>query len=219
MTSPVVVILHGLARSHRSMARLRRFLESEGYRTWCATYPSREMEIKALAAQTAARIRAEAPADQYFAVTHSLGGILVRHMRDALPWSRVVMLAPPNQGSRIARAFGSHPLFRWFYGPAGQDVSAPETWPAPPEPFAVIAGTRDLSIANPTSWVTKSAALFPPGSPSDGTIAVEEARHPSMAAYAELDASHTLIMNDPRAHALTLAFLRNGTFPTSGSAR
>jgi triacylglycerol lipase len=210
--SEVVVLLHGLARSHRSMSQLRRAIERGGYRTWCATYPSRRMDIKTLARETAARIRAEAPAEKYFAVTHSLGGIVVRHMADTLPWSRVVMLAPPNQGSRIARAFAEQPLFRWIYGPAGLDVRDPASWPAPPSPFAVIAGTRSLSIANPTSWITKSAQLFPAGSPSDGTVAVEETKHPSMSAFAELDVTHTFIMNDPRAHALILSFLQRGSF-------
>lgn len=217
--SEVVVLLHGLARSHRSMGRLRQAIEAGGYRSWCGTYPSRRLDLRALARETASRIRDEAPAERYFAVTHSLGGILVRHMRDELPWDRVVMLAPPNQGSRIARAFAEQKLFRWIYGPAGQDVRDPATWPAPPEPFAVIAGTRDLSIKNPTSWLTKSARLFPAGAPSDGTVAVEETKHPQMSAYAELDSTHTFIMNDPRAHALILHFLKHGTFPTNGSAR
>jgi hypothetical protein len=194
------------------MARLKGALERAGFRTWCATYPSRLMGIGQLARETAARVRAEAPAPAYFAVTHSLGGILVRHMSSDLPWSRVVMLAPPNQGSSIARVFSGHPLFRWFFGPAGQEVTAYQMWPAPPQPFAVIAGTKDLSIANPTSWVTKSAALFPAGAQSDGTITVNETKHPLMSAYAEVEATHTFIMNHPRAQSLAIKFLREGVF-------
>src|SRR5688500_8282809 len=104
------------------MSRLRGALEAAGLETWAATYPSRRMDLNELAKVTAERIKTEAPADRYDAVTHSMGGILVRHMRDVLPWSRVVMIAPPNQGSQVARQFATNPLFRWFYGPAGADV-------------------------------------------------------------------------------------------------
>jgi triacylglycerol lipase len=212
VSEPVVVILHGLARTQRSMHKLERALISAGFKTWSGTYPSRAKDISTLAALTAERIKAEAPSERYHAVTHSLGGILVRHMRDVLPWSRLVMLAPPNQGSRIAAAFAAHPLYRWFYGPAGQGVISPEAWPSPPRPFAVIAGTKSLSLGNPTSWITKSASMFPPNSPSDGTVSVDETKHPEMAAFAEVDATHTFIMNHPRARALTVAFLKSGSF-------
>ena len=56
-------------------------------------------------------------------VTHSMGGIILRHLRDPrLTWSRAVMLAPPNQGSRLAAGLVRNPLFRWFYGPAGSEL-------------------------------------------------------------------------------------------------
>jgi hypothetical protein len=170
------------------------------------------MSVLDLAGEMVARIQKEAPAPGYHAVTHSMGGILVRHMRGELPWSRVVMLAPPNQGTRIGRALKDHPLYRWLYGPAGQDLTKPETWPPPPSPFAVIAGTKSFSLANPTSWITTSAKLFPPDSPNDGTVSVEETKLPGMAAFAEVDATHTFIMNHERARALTIDFLRCGAF-------
>lgn len=209
---PPVLLLHGLARSRRSLASLARHLERAGHPTWSCTYPSRRLPIAELAAWVAERARAAAPAEAYLGVTHSLGGILVRHMAGLLRWRRVVMLAPPNDGSRVARALAGHPLYRWFYGPAGQEVAAPDGWPAPPCPFAVVAGTRDVSLANPASWMTHRLGLLPPGTPSDGTVAVDETRHPDMAAFATVEASHTWIMNHPRARALVLEFLAHGRF-------
>lgn len=212
MRDSTVVVLHGLARTHRSVAGLRRAIEGAGWPTWSATYPSRRTTIEELARLTAARIREEAPAKSYHAVTHSLGGILVRHMRDALPWSRVVMLAPPNRGSRIGKALRDHPLYRWFYGPAGRDVTEPDAWPDPPEPFGVIAGTRAFSLANPISWLTRAGEMFPPDSPSDGTVSVAETQLPGMADFATVDAAHTFIMDHDLARAMTLRFLENGRF-------
>ena len=48
---PLVVLLHGLARSHRSMAPLARALARAGFETWTRTYPSRVSSI-AVAAKT-----------------------------------------------------------------------------------------------------------------------------------------------------------------------
>lgn len=209
---PVVVVLHGLARTHRSVAGLRRAIEAAGWPTWSATYPSRALSIGELAPLMAERIRAEAPAAHYCAVTHSMGGILVRHMRDLLPWQRVVMMAPPNNGSRIGLALREHPLYRWFYGPAGRDLTEPAAWPAPPSPFGVIAGTRSFSLGNPVSWLTRAREMFPPDSPSDGTVSVEETKLPGMAAFATVDAPHTSIMDHAEARTLALRFLERGEF-------
>ncbi len=210
MTRPTVVFLHGLARSHRSLAPLRRAVERAGFATWARTYPSRKLEIAALAAETAARIRADLGDVPVAAVTHSLGGILVRHMARLLPWRAVVMLAPPNRGSRVAQAFASHPLFRWFYGPAGAELADPSRWPPPPSPFAVIAGTHGLDPRNPVTWVTRRAIA--PEIASDGTVTVEETQLPGMAAFATVDASHTFIANHPQVRALVLKFLATNSF-------
>lgn len=199
--SSVVVLLHGLARTRRSLFGLAKELETDGHRTWSVTYPSRRMSIEALANELVVRIKREAPADHYFGVTHSLGGIIVRYMRDALPWRGVVMLAPPNRGSRLALALRDQPIYRWIYGPAGQDVTRPEKWPPPPDPFAVIAGTKGGSLGNPVSWVTRGARFFPPESPNDGTLAVEETKLEGMRELALVEASHTFIMNHPEARA------------------
>lgn len=135
---PTVVLLHGLARTHRSVDLLRKFLEKQGFPTWSQTYPSRSLPLDQLAGRLADAIRTEV-SGEIVAVTHSLGGILVRHMADKITFSRVVMLAPPNNGSRVAQAFAGHPLFRWFYGPVGQQMALSENWPLPQSQVGVIA--------------------------------------------------------------------------------
>src|SRR5262245_24838500 len=116
----VVVLLHGLARRHGSMSGMAQALAAAGWTTWARTYPSRRMSIAA-AAKTVADWIADDVADRpLYAVTHSMGGVLVRHMHDPrLRWRRIVMLAPPNRGSALAAAMASNGLYRWFYGPAG----------------------------------------------------------------------------------------------------
>lgn len=208
---PLVVLLHGLARGQGSMAKLGAFLRKRGFETWSTTYPSRRHSIAYLAGALTddlARIAGDRP---LYAVTHSLGGIIVRHLRDPrLHWSRIVMLAPPNQGSQLAAGLVRNPLFRWFYGPAGRELADCSAWPPPPAPFGVIAGTRSLALSNPTSWTL--GRRFPAGVRNDGTVAVDETKFPGMTAFAEVDATHTWIMNAQEARRLILDYLQNGRF-------
>ena len=89
-----------------------------------------ELPTYLFASDVATRIRTELPDRPLVAVTHSLGGILVRHMASELPWRGVLMLAPPNAGSRVAEGLRDNPLFRWYFGPAALDVARADGWPA-----------------------------------------------------------------------------------------
>jgi len=125
------------------------------------------------------------------------------------------MLAPPNQGSQLAAGLIGNPVFRWYYGPAGAELADGSRWPSPPAPFAVIAGTRSLALSNVTSWTL--GRRFPAGTRNDGTVAVDETRLYGMAAFAEVDATHTWIMNDARVEALIVSYLRTGRFSEPAS--
>ena len=120
------------------------------------------------------------------------------------------MLAPPNQGSQLAAGLVRNPLFRWFYGPAATELADCSAWPPPPAPFGVIAGTRSRALSNVTSWTV--GRRFPPGVRNDGTVAVDETKLPGMTAFAEVDATHTWIMNAEPVRRLILDYLQNGRF-------
>jgi hypothetical protein len=121
------------------------------------------------------------------------------------------MLAPPNRGSQLAAGLVRNPLFQFFYGPAGVELATPSAWPAPPVPPAVIAGTRSRALTNVTSWTV--GRRFPVGVKNDGTVAVEETKLEAMAAFEEVDATHTWIMNSPHVRHLVVTYLGEGCFP------
>ena len=191
----------------RAMAKV---LEAEGYTTWSLTYPSRTRSIVDLADWVGDRIE-ENHAGPLRAVTHSLGGIIVRFLADRFEWKSTVMLAPPNQGSLIARRLRGTAPYKWYYGPAGLDVAEADGWPGLPTPCGVIAGTKRMAVENPTSWVS-SMGLLPPEEPGDGTVLVSEADHPDATDFATVHSSHTWIMNNTDAQALVCRFLQAGTF-------
>ncbi len=219
-----VVFLHGLARGRGSIARLQQTVEKAGYRTWNRSYPSRHASLAKLTEEIEGWIKNDLGADfqpgELIAVTHSMGAILARLMTPRIRWRGVVMIAPPNQGSQVARSLKNRAAFQRIFGPAGQELTNPAGWPPPPDPFFVIAGTRGLALLNPTSWVSRGLRIFPAGVASDGTVAVEETRLPNMADFATVDASHPWITNHPRTQQLVLEYLRRinlGPAPCSAS--
>jgi len=212
-----VILLHGLGRSLHSMQLLSRALLAADYDPYCIDYPSRKMTIIEAAAHIERLIARDLADQRPFAVTHSLGGIILRHIGKRFDWRRIVMLAPPNNGSALAMSLletGADfvtEVTRRMFGPAidelGNASRVRRPFPFPPAPFAVIAGTRPVSLASPVASRT-----FGPDVEHDGTVSVEETKLPGMADFATVHVGHTDIMDHPETIRLTLRFLDRGTF-------
>ncbi len=208
-----VILLHGLCRTSHSMARMERALTDAGYRVQNVSYPSRTASIQKLAddaiGKAVANCRQDGAAKIDF-VTHSLGGILVRSYlaRHALPsLGRVVMLAPPNQGSEVVDKLGWLFLFKWINGPAGNELgtgahSTPNRLGPVSYPVGIIAGDRSIN------WIN---SLLIPG-PDDGKVSIERTRLAGMSDHLVLHTAHPFIMKNREAIRQTIQFLREGTF-------
>jgi len=209
-----VVLLHGLGRTAFSMQTMKRSLEGNGYYVANVDYPSRDHKIEVLAP-----LAIEDGLDQcaensgtstvHF-VTHSLGGILVRVYlaeNTIANLGRVVMLAPPNQGSQAVDEMEGIPGFDWLNGPAGYQLGkGPESLPlrlgVPEFDFAVIAGDRTIDPIT-------SAIL---DDPDDGKVSVSDTRLEGMRDFVVMPVSHAMIMQDRDVIRLVMNYLARGSF-------
>lgn len=204
-----VVLLHGLARGPASMRHFARALAAAGHPVCNIGYPSRWHDLERLARDhVLPQMQACLPGyrGRVHFVTHSMGGLVVRELAQEEPVQvgRVVMLAPPNQGSEIVDVLGDSVLFRHLGGPAAQQLrtGAPGPDATPPFTLGVLAGNRSL---NP--WLS----LLLPGA-NDGKVTVARTQLPGMRDFRVLPTSHPLILHDRQAITLTLHFLEYGCF-------
>jgi len=208
-----VILLHGLCRTKHSMSRMEAELIGMGYRVLNVDYASRTSSISELAdtviPEAVAECRAQGATIIHF-VTHSLGGILVRSYvaRHSLPeLGRVVMLAPPNQGSEVVDILGRLWIFGVINGPAGRELgtgmnSTPNKLGPAEFPLGIIAGNRSINLIN---------SLFIRGR-DDGKVSVEKTKIGGMTDHVVLPTAHPFLMRNRQAIRQTIHFLHNAAF-------
>ncbi|HEX6368830.1 MAG TPA: alpha/beta fold hydrolase [Longimicrobium sp.] len=200
-TRELVVLVHGMGRTPASMWVLGRRLEKDGYRVVRFGYSSTRWSVAELGAalgRTVARRAGDAPRVHF--VGHSLGTVVIRSMLAQAPperTGRVVMLAPPNQGSASADRWapvlgGVMPPIRELRTRPG---STARTLPLPEGvEVGIIAGARDRKVR------------------------VAETQLPGARDHVVVGGFHTFLMNRPDVHRLVRAFLRHGSFSPAGTS-
>ena len=207
------MLLHGLARTKNSMRVMQAELAQANFRVVNLGYPSRKDRIENLA-PTAVREGVTAcelsDGEAVHFVTHSMGGILIRYYLSKYnleQLGRIVMLAPPNQGSQVVDSLGKMPGFKLLNGPAGLQLgtdanSIPLQLGAVDYPVGIIAGTRTF---NPI------LSLFLPN-PDDGKVSLENTKVEGMVDFIDLPVTHSFMMRNRKVIKQMIAFLQTGKF-------
>jgi hypothetical protein len=126
----------------------------------------------------------------------------------------MVMLGVPNLGARFANLVQQNPLYRFIYGPAGQQlIEDPEGFiaglPTPDFEFAVVSGARGTE----NGW----NPLIP--GDDDGTVSVDNTRLPGARDFLSVPVLHSFLMADDRVIEATCRFLETGCLHEDGECR
>jgi rhomboid family GlyGly-CTERM serine protease len=209
-----VILVHGLFRSSLSMKLLERELKHNGYAVLNLDYGSTQNSITdialndtAKAVETCRRLGYE----RVHFVTHSMGAIVVRRYLQAnqVPaGSRIVMLAPPNQGSElmdwVVRRF---PRLTRLIGPGACELQTnAQTLLARLRPISAEIGI----IIGSTSWNPYFSSILPGA--DDGKVTVARAKLAEMSDFLIAECNHTTILIKPDIQRQVVNFLENGRF-------
>ncbi len=207
----MVLLVHGIARGPGTFGNLPQRLREQGFDAVAISYPSTRGSLESHANQIKRIIRRMPYGRKVSFVTHSMGALVVRemntgnqHWRQGMHVGRIVMIAPPNQGSAVAEFLKDNLLYRLLYGKAGQALvpSHVTKLAVPDVPFAIIAGGKgDGKGYNP--WL--------PGD-DDGTVSVEESQWAGAADSLVLPGLHGFIAKSDAVVPPVVAFLATGRF-------
>ena len=207
----LVILLHGIGRSTGTFSRLLGPLKEEGYEVANVSYASTRRPLEAHAETLSALINDLRGIKTVSFVTHSMGGLVLRQLlserrdwQDQINIFRIVQIAPPNQGSSVARMLKDVWPYKWLYGPAGQQLipaSVQGMAPLAGEFGIIVGGTGNRYGLNP--WI---------GGDNDGTVRVEETDLPGARDTVRVNAFHLIISNAPDSVRAVLNFLKRGEF-------
>jgi len=207
----IVMLVHGLGRSSSAFAAMEDAIRQAGHATANINYPSTRQGISAHAEDIARIIQSFEGVRSMSFVTHSLGALVIRDLlardvawREKIDVRRIVMIAPPNQGSQLARRLSAIPAYEWLTGESGRDLASEvaRNLPVPDAEVGIIAGGRGNDLGfNPIL-----------AGDDDGFVAVSETHLDGMRDFLLVNTTHGLIDDHPLTIAATIAFLNDGRF-------
>ncbi len=219
----VLILAHGLGRTSKCWGPMQAHVAAEtDWQVIRFAYASTRKPIGEHASALAQLIEGLGPEVQTIHLAgHSLGNIVFRHYladtsQDPDPRiGRMVMIGPPNQGSRMARVLHATLLFPLIVGKSGVALGRgwkdlEERLATPSFEFGIIAGGKS---DNQQGW-----NLLLDGA-SDGLVGLSEAQLPGASDVMVRPLFHTTMMKNAEVCQSTVRFLRTGAFSMDGLRR
>jgi pimeloyl-ACP methyl ester carboxylesterase len=213
-----IILLHGMYRSSVAMQPLETFFRNQGYEVTNISYPSTKYDIETLARDylhpEVQKAQKKGMQKIHF-VTHSMGGILVRYYLKSHPLEglgKVVMIAPPNQGTELAELFADSSWIDTNTGPAKLQLSAQhDSWVNQLGPVnfevGIIAGNYNSNLL--TAWLL-------PGE-DDGVVSVESTKVKNMQDFMIVNEKHFRLRGNITVLHQAAYFLKHSRFYRSSS--
>ena len=222
MRGRVVILIHGLGRTRSSTRHMAKYLAEQGHLTILQFgYASTRGDVGEHAKSLARVIQNLDGVEEIDFVAHSLGNLVIRHyLGDEIERTeghradprikRIVMLAPPNNGARLAQLLADNKLFKSIAGAPGAELGP--RWAelerhlaTPACEFGIIAGGRGEDHGRNPLLQTDD----------DLIVTVPETKLAGAQDFLVVPALHTFMMDEPKVQEATLSFLLHGYFESA----
>ena len=210
----VVIVVHGIIRSSKSMKTMKARLEKEKFVVVPFDYPSTRVSLAKCSSYLKRTVDSLKDVKEINFVTHSMGGLIVRTWagdNQIKNVGRFVMMGTPNKGAELADKLKDWKLFKFMLGPAGQELvsgkdGAIANLAIPTFPFGIVAGAKGNDNGyNP---------LIP--GDDDGTVALASARLEGASDFISVEALHSFLPSNPKTVDSVARFLMTGAFRENG---
>ncbi len=147
-----IYLIHGFGGLGLEMEKIQESIQKEGFTTDIYVYKSLIEDIDSVSNNLILTIQKE-QFDTVSFVTHSMGALVVRSMYEKLdsltgfPFvHRIVMIAPPNNGSPVADFFSQFKFVKYIIGPninnlTTNKITGAAKYPLPTCEVGLIAGS------------------------------------------------------------------------------
>ncbi|MGB7991962.1 MAG: alpha/beta fold hydrolase [Candidatus Methylophosphatis roskildensis] len=205
MSTPAVVLVHGLWTGPWVLGALRARLRNEGFSVYAFRYASVRAPLEATA-RAFARFIEGIRADTIHVVAHSLGGVVAHEGLLLHPCrGNVVLLGTPWRGSRAAQQLERLPMGAALRGHVlGDWLDNPRSGWRADNPLGVIAGSCGMGMGR----------LVAPDlpKPNDGALSLDETTVDGARDRLVLPVSHSGMLLSARVSREIVHFLRHGRF-------
>ncbi len=206
-----IILLHGVCGNERHMEHIERSLQKIGYRVHNIKYSSRYNDAIKVTKEILPNVRFIArDYNKLHLIGHSLGGLIIRSiLTDYKPINlgKVIQIAPPNQGSKLANIFKNRWIYKKIYGKASKDLIPKSSFlsgleQTPSYELGIIAG-------NSFNLLAHCLLKF---KPNDSRITVEETFLDSAKDHIVININHNQILRSRETLKQIRNFLIDGVF-------
>ncbi|CAN5229540.1 alpha/beta fold hydrolase [soil metagenome] len=213
---PPVILVHGLNVPRMVMAPMQwRLRRTYGRRVINADYQWWFDDVPKLAQHLSQRV-ATYELKEFDAVTHSMGGIVLRYAMNHFPMPklrRAVLIGAPNAGCWLAdhleKKWGTF-LYSLCFGQPGMQMRSGDNGIA--AHAGLLHGSEVGVIAGGSGSPKGKRNWFNHPGDTDGTVAVEETIIPGMKDFVLLNCDHTRLLFNSQTFHMANLFLEHGVF-------
>ena len=208
-----VYLIHGYAGLGIELEKIQKAIEKEGFENEIYVYPSFVKSVDSVGIELFRKIQKE-NYDTVSFVTHSMGGLVVRSLYEHLdsltlfPFIyRIIMVAPPNNGTPVADFFAQFSFIKFIVGPnvnnlTSNPVTGASRYPIPTCEVGLIVGS---------SGKKNGFNIFINGD-NDGIVISEDAKLGIEKDVVFVKSGHVGLLFNKSVIEYVTSFLQNGDF-------